>query len=115
MIGDKIKRLRELYGVSPKELAAKIGCQRNYLYQLERGDRVPASKKLYKLADALKTTVDFLLDESRDEISISARQECYFMKYRNLPLYAQNIIDQVVDAFVNEKEKSKEEINNEVS
>ena len=58
-IGQRIKQLRVMKGLTQEELAEKSGVSRGTISALENGiDRTTTSKTLVKLAQALDTTVD---------------------------------------------------------
>lgn len=70
MIGDKIKSLRIKKGLSAKQLAEATSLTPAYLSMLEKGKRTnPSLDIIQQLANALDTTVDYLLsdDESLTE------------------------------------------------
>lgn len=59
--GLRLKNLRKQKRWSQKELAAKVGIRFQQLNKYESGLNLPPAEMLIKLADALVTTVDFLL------------------------------------------------------
>ena len=61
MIGKRIKYLREMKGLTQKELAKIIGISTSELGMIEQGRREPGREKLERLADVLDTTTDYLL------------------------------------------------------
>ncbi len=63
-IGDKIKEIRENFGLTQAELAAKSSVSRVSIGNYERGTRIPNSSVLKKIADALYTSPDFLLGDN---------------------------------------------------
>ncbi len=60
-LGQNVKRLRELVGVSQEELGFKSDLHRTYVSAVERGVRNPTIKVVEKLAKGLETTPDELL------------------------------------------------------
>ena len=52
-LGMRIKYLRRLKKMSQEDLALEAGVNKNYLSDLERGDRNPTVKVLEKIAHAL--------------------------------------------------------------
>jgi transcriptional regulator with XRE-family HTH domain len=60
-IGDRIARLRRANGWNQKELAERIGARSSQVSKYERGTYQPKPGILGPLAEALGTTVDFLL------------------------------------------------------
>ena len=59
--GDKLQKIRKSQGVSQEELAAKLSMHRTYVGMIERGERNPKVRTLYKIAKALKVTSSDLL------------------------------------------------------
>lgn len=60
-LGGRIKALRKDKHWSQKELAAELEIRFQQLYKYEGGFNTPPAELLVKLADALATTVDYLL------------------------------------------------------
>lgn len=56
-LGKKIQRLRKEQKISQEELAAKAGVHRTYMGKIERGESNPPVYTVYKIAQALKTSV----------------------------------------------------------
>ncbi len=59
--GARLKELRKQKRWSQKELAAKVDIHFQQLNKYESGLNLPPAEMLIKLADALATTVDYLL------------------------------------------------------
>ena len=59
--GARLKALRKQKRWSQKELAAKVNIRFQQLNKYESGLNLPPAEMLVKLADALATTVDYLL------------------------------------------------------
>lgn len=67
-IGDRIRAKREELGMSQEELATKIGYKsRSSINKIEKDGRGLPQSKILLIAQALKTTPDFLLGWSDDE------------------------------------------------
>ena len=60
-IGKNIKKLREEKGLTQEELAFLIDSARNYVGCIERGEKHPSIKTLYKIAIALDTKINKIL------------------------------------------------------
>ena len=52
-VGSRIRRIRELRGLSQKELATRAGIHEVLMRRYEYGDRNPKPAQLAKIADAL--------------------------------------------------------------
>jgi transcriptional regulator with XRE-family HTH domain len=59
--GDKLQKVRKSKGISQEELAAKLAMHRTYVGMIERGERNPTIRTLYKIAKALKVSASELL------------------------------------------------------
>ena len=64
-LGLAIRRRREEIGVSQEGLAEIIGCHRNYVGYLERGEQNVTIDMLARVAKALGCTVTNLVEEAR--------------------------------------------------
>lgn len=65
-LGEKIKKIRELKGITQKDLAEKSNISRGYLISIEKGKK-PSIEVLYSISNALNVTLNALL-ESESEI-----------------------------------------------
>ncbi len=61
-MGKRLKELIEKKGISQKELAEKVGCTDAAISHYIKGDRVPRAGVLTKIAIALDTTSDYLME-----------------------------------------------------
>jgi transcriptional regulator with XRE-family HTH domain len=59
--GTRVKDLRKARGWSQKQLASQLGIRFQLLNKYEGGQHIPPAETLVKLADTLKTTIDYLL------------------------------------------------------
>jgi len=59
--GDKLQKVRKSQKISQEELAAKLSMHRTYIGMVERGERNPTIRTLYKIAKALKVKSSDLL------------------------------------------------------
>ena len=73
-IGNRIKKLRERYGLSQQKLSEIIGMQRTSLSQIENNERKIYSEELLKIANFFNISVDFLLDLEK-EIVVNIKKE----------------------------------------
>lgn len=72
-ISDRVKKLRDLRGLSQGDLAQVIGVDVNTIWRWENGRSSPA-RSLQKLAQALDTTTAYLLGETDDPARPGALQ-----------------------------------------
>jgi transcriptional regulator with XRE-family HTH domain len=59
--GERMQKLRKSKGVSQEELAGQLSMHRTYIGMIERGERNPTIRTLYKIAKALKVNSSYLL------------------------------------------------------
>lgn len=59
--GRKMQKVRQARGITQEELAAKLAMHRTYIGLIERGERNPTIRTLYKIAKALKVPSSDLL------------------------------------------------------
>lgn len=63
-IGEQVKRLRKVKGLTQEELAARIGTRQPIIARLEAGAHVPTWRTLDRVAKALDAKVDVTLVKS---------------------------------------------------
>ena len=61
MVADRVKKLRELCGMTQSELAREIGITRSSVNAWEMGISVPSTQYVVELADIFKVSTDYLL------------------------------------------------------
>lgn len=59
--GEKMQKVRQSKGITQEELASMISMHRTYIGLVERGERNPTIRTLYKIAKALKVPASELL------------------------------------------------------
>jgi transcriptional regulator with XRE-family HTH domain len=59
--GERLQKVRKSQGISQEELAAKLSMHRTYIGMIERGERNPTIRTLYKIAKTLKVPASDLL------------------------------------------------------
>jgi transcriptional regulator with XRE-family HTH domain len=68
LLGDRIRKARERYGMSQAELARRIKVSKQALYQIESNKTPdPGVLKVKAIADVLKISVDALLGREAEE------------------------------------------------
>lgn len=65
----RLKRLRKDKGLSQAELGERVGVNYLQIGRYERGQSMPSGESLWKLADALETTTDFLMEGNTAQIA----------------------------------------------
>ena len=74
MIGERIRKLRTDLDLSGKRLADMVGVTQSYISAIERGEREPSVDVLKSLANALQTSVSYLIDEEGDHMRTNNQQ-----------------------------------------
>lgn len=59
--GARLQKVRKEQRISQEELAARLSMHRTYIGMIERGERNPTIRTLYKIAKALKVNGSELL------------------------------------------------------
>ncbi|MGD1105204.1 MAG: helix-turn-helix transcriptional regulator [Terriglobia bacterium] len=62
--GARVRYLRLKLGLSQEELAGACGLDRTYVGGIERGERNPSLKNIYRIAYALRVPASALFDDS---------------------------------------------------
>jgi len=65
-VGVRVRSLREYKNWSQEDLARASGLKRPHISLIENNERTPGAGSLIKLADALGTSIDFLVDRIDD-------------------------------------------------
>ena len=74
VVGARIRALREDRGWDAGVLAYKTGVSASYIYKLETGGRANASADILgRMADALETTIEYLIGATNDPAPLAAR------------------------------------------
>jgi len=96
-LGAKIKRHRQEKGYSLDKLAELTDSSKSYIWELENRDtRKPSGEKLTRIAQALKVTTDYLLDDTA-EPGDEVLKEAFFRKFSKLKPEEQEKIQQMID------------------
>ena len=100
--GVRVKTLRKQKRWSQKELAAKLEIRFQQLNKYESGLNSPPAEMLVKLADALETSVDFLLTGNPVEESPLGNRRLFkrFRALEQLDANNQETVIKVIDAMI---------------
>lgn len=101
-IGARIKMLRKARGWTQKQLALKIGVRYEQLNKYEGGFHIPAIDTLVRLADALDTTMDYLVTGTEIEQSNLASTRLFrrFQALEHLGQDDQQTVMRIIDALI---------------
>ena len=61
MIGETLKRIRNIYGFKAKDMCIKLGISASYLSEIENGKKKPSYELLTKYADAFGVKLSSLI------------------------------------------------------
>lgn len=108
IIAQRIKECREANKINQKELADLIDVTPSAVNQYEKGDKIPSTETLFKLAKALGTATDYLLGASQEKgILIDNDVSMAFRDFKGLtPGDRSNIMAHI--AFLKGKAKRKD-------
>ena len=67
-IGARIRKRRELLGLSREELAEQLGVTAKFIGDIEYGEKGVSMKNLYRLKQILGVGADFLLEGAEDDL-----------------------------------------------
>ena len=99
-LGRKIKVRRKQLGMTLEQLAAKTGCSKSYIWELENKDAPhPSAEKIFALAKALGVTPEFLLEEAQTEADDAVFDEAFFRKYQSMPVETRRRLRRILDAW----------------
>lgn len=107
VIGERIKKKRQELKLSQRELAEEIEVTPSAINQYEKGDKVPSSEKIIKLAKILGISSDYLLGVTDEEdIFLDASVTMAFKAFKELgPNDRNNIVENI--NFLRERAKKK--------
>lgn len=101
---DRIKQARIKKGLSQSDLAKAIGVHVTNISRYERGENRPTSDVLTKLANALGTTVDFLMSGSLNDLADTqiADKELLsqFKRTEHLPQEKKQLVKAFLESFL---------------
>lgn len=75
--GDRIKKLREAWGISQIELADRIGINNSVLSRIESGKRPVEDTEINAFADFFEVSGDYILGRSDKKTSIETNMSFY--------------------------------------
>ena len=91
MVADRIKRLREQYGITQSELAKQLGITRSSVNAWEMGISVPSTQYIVELANIFNVSTDYLLGVNRtSSISVAGLTDQDIELVRGIILHLRN-------------------------
>jgi transcriptional regulator with XRE-family HTH domain len=101
---DRLKDLRKRKGISQGELAELIEVHFTQVSRYERGETKPNAEAMTKLAKALDTTVDFLMNGTADDVVNDAGLEkeliSRFKEVQDLETEDKRTVLSLMDAYI---------------
>lgn len=98
ILGQNIRKYRNEKGWSQKSLSDAVDMDRAEISRIENGERGSIScSMLRRFSKALGVSMDILMGEDDEELSISAQHQ---KKFEQLDNNNQSIIDQMTDALL---------------
>jgi transcriptional regulator with XRE-family HTH domain len=105
---DRLKQARAKKGISQGELAKAIQVHVTNISRYERGENKPTSDVLSKLANALDTTVDFLMSGSlHDQADTEINDKellSQFKQVEQLNAADKHLVKTFIDAFLTKRQ-----------
>jgi transcriptional regulator with XRE-family HTH domain len=110
-VGERIKELRTKLGLTQSDLAKKVGLTYTQIGRYETKKAQPSSDVLQKIAQALNTTNDFLMNGATHEMASSQLTDKellnQFKAVEQLSPEDKNIIKIFIDAFLTKRQMQK--------
>jgi transcriptional regulator with XRE-family HTH domain len=101
---DRLKELRKRKNISQAELSELIEVHFTQISRYERGETKPNAEAMTKLAKALETTVDFLMNGTADDVVQDAGLEkeliSRFKKVQGLDAEDKKTVLSLMDAYI---------------
>lgn len=102
-VGERIKKLRKNLDFTQQQLAEKVGITYIQIGRYETGKSNPSSDVLNKIAEAVNTTVDFLISGGNAEQLNDKELLHLFKEVELMEKEDKNTIKQLIDAFVTKR------------
>ncbi|WP_299466398.1 helix-turn-helix transcriptional regulator [uncultured Microscilla sp.] len=107
-LGERIKNLRTKAGLTQKAFGEKVGINYIQIGRYETKKATPSTDILNRIADALNTTTDFLMNGAQDEKAIAQLQDKellqLFRKVEQLDKEDKNLIKTFLDALITKRQ-----------
>lgn len=95
-MGLKIKTLRMAQKLTLEELANLTYSTKSYIWGLENNEkRHPTAYKLFKVAQALDVTMEYLVDE-KARLEDAIKKRAFFRKFNHLSPEVQKKVEQII-------------------
>ena len=103
IIGEKIRAQRKRLKLTLDELAEKTGSSKSYIWELENRTVVrPSADKLARIAEVFGVTMEFLLNDEKQEFSDSDADLVFFQRVSRLDSTKRAQLEKFLNAIDNE-------------
>ncbi|MBB6694373.1 helix-turn-helix transcriptional regulator [Cohnella xylanilytica] len=108
LFSSRLKWLRELKGLTQKEMADKIGVSQQYYGRFEKGTGQPNLEALYMIAEVLDESIDFIIGRSLN----NKRSDALFEIYAETRIHRQEAEGDLtyLEELLNDPEKNHENV-----
>ncbi len=108
---ENLKKCKTKKGISQEEISKKMSIHPVQFSRYERGQSIPSIEVLQKLAAALDTTTDYLMNGSNDEV-VSAQLTdkellSQFREVEKLDQEDKQLVKTFIDAFITKRKIQK--------
>ena len=104
ILAERVQALRKQAGLTQIELAEKIGVSKSQYIRYETKDVQPPANIMNKLADALSTSVDYLISGDKNEKAKASLKNSEliqrFKEVDTLPEEEQGVLIKIISAYV---------------
>ncbi len=104
LLAERVQALRKQAGLTQIELADKIGVSKSQYIRYETKDVQPPANIMNKLADALGTSVDYLISGDKNEKAKASLKNSEliqrFKEMDTLPEEEQGVLIKIISAYV---------------
>lgn len=99
VLGTKINELRRGLGMTLEQLAQKTDSSKSYMWELENKDVArPSAEKLDKIAEVLRVTSSYLVDDSKTEPGEDVTDTAFYRQYQKLDAEKKVTLKRILDA-----------------
>lgn len=109
-VGDRIKELRNNKKLTQSALAELIGLTYIQVGRYEKGKSTPSADVLQKLAAALDTTSDFLMNGSTEQVKAQLTDRELLKQFQEVEQLApedKHLVKTFIDAFITKRQLQK--------
>jgi len=105
-VGDRIKQLRTSKNMTQSDLAKIVELTYIQVGRYEKGKSNPSAEVLQKLASALDTTTDFLMNGGTEQVQAQLSDKELLKQFREVEQLSEkdkSIVKELIDAFITKK------------